>query len=101
MSLLEVIVWLLLGFVAFQFWRVRSISEIADRYIKQYCDNHNLQLLNTARKKTRLTFKYRKPDWYSLYAFEFSANGEDRYEGEIALVGQSVIRTTLPPYRMN
>lgn len=101
MTLLELTVWLLLAFVAFQFWRVRSISETADRYIKHYCDTHKLQLLNTARHKTRLTFKYRKPDWHSVYLFEFSANGEDRYEGEIELVGQTVVRTTLPPYRMN
>ena len=101
MTLLEFTVWLCLAFVIFQFWRIRSISETADKYIKQYCDTHQLQLLSVARAKTSLTFKYQKPDWLSLYRFEFSGNGEDKYTGEITLVGHPVINTTLPPYHAN
>jgi hypothetical protein len=33
--------------------------------------------------------------------FEFSGNGEDRYSGEVELVGKHIIRTTLPPHRVN
>ena len=101
MTLLELTLWLGLGFVAFQFWRIRSISEFTDSYLRQYCKNNQLQLLSIARAKTRITFNYSKPDWHNIFVFEFSGNGEDRYSGEVELVGKHIIRTTLPPHRGN
>jgi len=100
MTLLELTLWLLLGFIAFQFWRIRSISEYTDNYLRQYCQTHQLQLLSIARVRTRITFKYRKPDWYNVFEFEFSGNGEDRYHGEVELVGMHIMSTRLPPYRV-
>ncbi|MBU2977855.1 DUF3301 domain-containing protein [Alteromonas sp. C1M14] len=100
MTLLELTLFLFLGFVGFQFWRIRSISEAANQYILQYCHTHQLQLLTLARTSTRITFKYAKPDWQSHFIFEFSGNGEDRYTGELKMVGKRVVRTQLPPYRV-
>ena len=100
MTLLELTLWLFLGGIGFQFWRIRSISEYANGYVEHYCKKHQLQLLNVARSKTRITFKYKKIDWYNAYAFEFSGNGEDRYRGEVELIGKTVIQTKLPPYRV-
>lgn len=100
MTLLELTLWLVLASVTFQFWRIRSISEFANGYIAQYCKNHQLQLLSVARSKTRITLKHNKFDWHNVYEFEFSGNGDDRYRGEIELIGKMIIRTTLPPYRI-
>ncbi len=101
MSLGELTLWLAIGLVAFQFWRIRSISERANAYARDYCNQHNLQLLAIARRKTRLYTKRGKLDWYSEFLFEFSGNGEDRYTGEIHFVGTYVAKTVLPPYRVN
>ena len=84
----------------YQFWRIRAISEQTNTYLKQYCDKHGLQLLSVARAKTRFSFKYGKPDWHSLFHFEFSSNGEDRYTGEVELIGVRVMRTEVPPHRV-
>jgi len=100
MTLLELTLWLFLVSIGFQFWRIRSISEYANYYLRQYCQQHQLQLLSIARSKTRITLKYNKPDWHNIYEFEFSGNGEDRYTGVIELIGKKVIRTSLPPYRV-
>lgn len=100
MTLLELVVWLVIGFTGYQFWRIRAISEQTNTYLKQYCDKHNLQLLSVARAKTRFSFKYGKPDWHSLFNFEFSSNGEDRYTGEVELIGVRVMRTEVPPHRV-
>ena len=81
MTLLELVIWLIIGFTGYQFWRIRGISERTNVYLKQYCNSNNLQLLSVARAKTRFTFKYGKPDWHSKFNFEFSSNGEDRYTG--------------------
>jgi len=53
-----------------------------------------------ARAKTRFSFKYGKPDWHSVFNFEFSSNGEDRYTGEVELIGVRVMRTEVPPHRV-
>ncbi|GMM68318.1 DUF3301 domain-containing protein [Alteromonas sp. MTD1] len=100
MTLLELVVWLVIGFTGYQFWRVRGISERSNSFLKQYCDTHGLQLLSVARSKTRFSFKYGKPDWQSTFVFEFSSNGEDRYSGEVEMIGLRVIRTEVPPYKM-
>jgi len=97
----ELTLFLLLLAVGFQFWRIRSISERAYGHVEHYCNTHQLQLLSVARKKTRLSFKYAKIDWWSVFVFEFSGNGEDRYVGEMEMIGQKVLRTQLPPYRTN
>lgn len=101
MTLGELTLWLLIGLTAFQFWRIRSISEKANAYARQYCDQHQLQLLSVARQKTRLSGRHGKLDWYSEFTFEFSGNGEDRYSGQIYFIGKQVIKTSLPPYRVN
>ncbi len=100
MTLAELCLFLLIGFAGFQFWRIRSISEAAFEHASRYCETHQLQLLTLARASTRITFKYSKPDWHSRFLFEFSGNGEDRYTGEMELVGKRVLRTQLPPYRV-
>jgi len=100
MTLLELVIWLIIGFTGYQFWRIRGISERTNVYLKQYCNSNNLQLLSVARAKTRFTFRYGKPDWHSKFNFEFSSNGEDRYTGEVELVGMHVLRTEVPPHRV-
>ena len=100
MTLLELVVWMVIVFTGYQFWRIRAISERTNAYLKQYCDKHGLQLLSVARAKTRLSFKYGKPDWHSVFNFEFSSNGEDRYTGEVELIGVRVMRTEVPPHRV-
>lgn len=100
MTLLELVVWLTLGFTGYQFWRIRAISEHANSYLKRYCDTHQLQLLSVARAKTRFSFQFGKPDWHSTFNFEFSSNGEDRYCGEVELVGLRIVRTEVPPHRV-
>ncbi|QJR81765.1 DUF3301 domain-containing protein [Alteromonas pelagimontana] len=101
MTLGEVTLLLLIGLIGMQFWRIRSISEQAYQHVNRYCETHGLQVLSIARKSTKPTFKYGKMDWFSVFIFEFSGNGEDRYAGEMEMIGKKVIRTHLPPYRVN
>lgn len=100
MTLLELVVWLVIAFAAYQFWRVRAISEATYKYLTHYCNTHQLQLLSVARAKTRFSFKYGKPDWHSSFNFEFSSNGEDRYSGQVELVGLRIVHTEVPPHRV-
>jgi hypothetical protein len=100
MTLLELVIWLTIGFTGYQFWRIRAISESAYQYLAQYCNTHQLQLLSVSRAKTRFSFKYGKPDWHNVFNFEFSSNGEDRYSGQVDLIGVRIVRTDVPPHRV-
>lgn len=101
MNLFDLCVLLVISFVAFQFWRIRSISEMTKRYLATYCDQQHLQLISVARKKSTLGFGSGKMDWRSTYYFEFSSNGEDAYTGEVELIGNKIIRTELPAYKIS
>lgn len=87
--------------IVFQFWRIRAISEHARQYLQHYCQQHNLQLLSVARRKTRLSVLRGKIDWKSEFIFEFSGNGEDAYQGVLIMTGLRVLATRLPAYKIN
>ena len=100
MTLAELVLFLVIGMIAFQFWRLRSFSEAVYAYLNQYCQTHQLQLLSVARKRTRISARFGKIDWLTEFEFEFSGNGEDRYTGQVEMVGKRVIRTHIPPHRV-
>lgn len=100
MNLFDLVLLLIIGMVAFQFWRIRAITEQANGYLHQYCEQRQLQLISVARVKTRLSVHRGKLDWYNRFVFEFSGNGEDAYQGELDMAGLRVVDTRLPAYRV-
>lgn len=100
MNLFDVVILLVICLIAYQFWRLRGIAEGAQHYMHRYCDAHSLQLLSLARHSTRLSFQQGNLDLKSVFVFEFSGNGEDRYSGTLEMIGRKVISTHLPPYRV-
>lgn len=101
MNLFDLVLMLALAAIIFQFWRIRAISEHARNYLYQYCQQRNLQLLSVARVQTRLSLYRGKIDWKNEFAFEFSGNGEDAYQGVLVMSGLSVLDTQLPAYKIN
>lgn len=101
MTLLNILLLAIIIAVAYQFWRLRGIAEYARLYVNQYCDRHQLQLLNIARGKTRLSGKGGKLDWHCEFEFAFSGNGEDAQTGTINMQGLKVVNTDLPAYRVD
>lgn len=99
MTLGDILLFLGIFVVGYQFWRIRGITEQVNHYLKQYCDDQDLQLISVARQKSRLTIHKGKLDWHNWFDFEFSGNGEDSYVGEIEMKGIHV-NTQLPPYRV-
>ncbi|MCW8091678.1 DUF3301 domain-containing protein [Alteromonas sp. ASW11-130] len=101
MSIGELSFLLLLAFIGFQFWRIRSISESAHEHVLHYCQKNQLQLLSLSRKKTRISVRFGPLDWYSVFEFEFSSTGEDRYTGSFEMVGKRIVNIYTPAHRMN
>ncbi|MDC8830393.1 DUF3301 domain-containing protein [Alteromonas gilva] len=101
MNLFDVVLLVALFAAGTFFWRIRSISEYASQYLKHYCEQQNLQLISVARKTTKPMVYRGKLDWRSDFIFEFSATGDDCYQGFITMNGRTVVKTELPPHRMN
>ncbi|BDX07627.1 DUF3301 domain-containing protein [Planctobacterium marinum] len=100
-ALSDILFILVTVLVIAQFWRIRAISEAANRYLNLYCEKQGLQLISVARDKTRFGLVRGKPDWKTQFVFEFSGNGEDKYQGVLEMEGHRAVATTVPPYRMN
>ncbi|NCP64521.1 MAG: DUF3301 domain-containing protein [Paraglaciecola sp.] len=101
MNLYDLLLFMVIAFVIFQFWRFRAITEGAYEYLRQYCDNHDLQLLSVSRVKSRIGSYRGKLDWQSEFAFEFSGNGEDSDRGFMYMAGTKVIQVDTPAYRVH
>lgn len=100
-TLTDVVALLIVVVIIVQFWHIRAITEMANRYLGNYCQERDLQLLSVARSKTRLGLHKGKPDWQTEFEFEFSGNGTDRYAGQLFMVGKKVVATDLPAYRVS
>lgn len=87
---------LLLLLVAALFWRERQHSELAALALRRYCKSQGLQLLSVALAHRR----WQRGALTRSYQFEFSSDGEQRYQGVLRLRGLKVEAIDLPPFRM-
>ncbi|OEF23935.1 DUF3301 domain-containing protein [Vibrio rumoiensis] len=96
----DLLMILLVAFLAFLFWQQRRQSEIARTAISRHCEQLNLQLLSTSLLK----YQFKLPDgrfqFHALYQFEFSARGDDYYQGQLIMIGFKAAKFMLPPYRI-
>lgn len=91
---------LALSFGCFLFWQQRRQAELAKSAIARRCKQLDLQLLSMSFG----THKIRTPDarwvWHTVYHFEFSALGDDYYQGQLVMQGFRAVHFDIPPYRM-
>jgi hypothetical protein len=92
--------WLLfgLGLVAWAWYSSASVKEVAVRAARRACERHHQQLLDetVALKRIRLRRDQSgQMRFLRSYGFEFSGDGEQRYRGEIELLGLRLVATNL------
>ncbi len=95
--------WLAAGIVV-ALWQALAFLDARDRVLaraRQACSSLNLQLLDDTVAQVRLR-PARGPGgvmcWRREFRFEFSSNGTDRRQGNVALLGRRVemLRLELP-----
>ena len=93
---------LLVSLCCWYFIYLRKISEIGAKHAEKYCHQSNLQFLSIARKSSRLHINKRYGiHWLSMFDFEFSGDGETKYQGELTLRGLKLENVNVPPYRIH
>ena len=98
------LLWLLLVYLLAQhWWNSKGVKEIALKATQKYCREMEVQLLDQSISLRGLWLKRddkgRLRFWRS-YNFDFSSNGDDRYQGRIVLLGRRVESIQLEPHRV-
>ncbi|WP_299020360.1 DUF3301 domain-containing protein [uncultured Photobacterium sp.] len=96
-NLLGILVLAVLGYL---FWQQRRQTELAQQFIDQRCASLGLQLLAIARGAHKLKDKKGRWRWHTVYLFEFSANGQDSYQGYVVMRGFHPMKFHVPPHHM-
>jgi hypothetical protein len=85
-------------------WSSLKHRDFALKTARQSCDKMGLQLLDQSVGLQKLRFK-RDDDGqmrlFRRYGFEFSSTGDERYYGEIEMLGRRITRVFHEPHRVS
>lgn len=95
----------LIGIVAlstlcYLFWQQRCQSEIAKQAIARKCAALDLQLISTSFGQHKWKTPHGRWRWHTIYHFEFSAVGDDCYQGQLIMLGFNPVDFTIPPHKV-
>jgi len=94
-----------LVFLGVVYWlRARDLKQLALIEASKYCKELDLSLLDESvvlRSIKPMRNSRGKRCLSRTYQFDFTSNGNDRYQGEIRLSGKQVLQIKLPPHRID
>lgn len=96
------IVLLLLAIIGWLWWDSRGAAEHASRVAIQYCQSMGVSFLNdtVAWQKIRLKRGVNgRVQLERTYFFEFTSDMQQRYRGEVIMLGKRVKSIQLDPHR--
>lgn len=103
LSLADLILIAALGLLCTHIWRAQGVKERAKRAVDAHLRSQHLQLLDDNIALRALWVK-RNPAgqlaWWRRYHFEFSAQGDERYQGRIITLGNHVETIQLQAHRL-
>ena len=95
---------IMLMVVGFFYWQnAQKVKEIAWQATQRRCEQLELQRLDGYIALFKIRLQYYKPYQWRIvryYQFEFSAIGDDRYQGVIVMLASQVESIQLEPYRI-
>ncbi len=101
--LLNLLLISLIAFVAIFWWKTLGIKQIAYQVAKRRCDELGVQLLDQSIMLRGIALKRAASGNISIlrkFVFEFSSTGEERYRGEIHMLGLGVNKVELDAHRI-
>jgi hypothetical protein len=103
MSLRSIFLTVLVFCAAWYWLRARELKDHILKYAARHCDDLSLKLLDES-----VVLKELKPHksikgglcLKRRYMFEFTSTGEDRYQGEIIIIGRHIQEVKLETHRV-
>ncbi|WP_261815779.1 DUF3301 domain-containing protein [Vibrio gallicus] len=82
------------------FWQHRKQTEVARMAIERYCNKMELQVVSISSGAHKL--RDHQGRWYrhTEFAFEFSALGDDCYQGRLIMQGMRIMDVQTQAHRM-
>lgn len=94
-----------LVFLGVTYWlRARDLKQLALNKATAHCKDLDLALLDESvalKKISPIRNLKGRLVLARVYQFDFTSNGEDRYQGTITLAGRQVLQIKLPPHRID
>tara|TARA_R110002167_G_scaffold193643_5_gene396231 strand:+ start:4815 stop:5129 length:315 start_codon:yes stop_codon:yes gene_type:complete len=104
MSLRSILLTALI-FLGVTYWlRARDLKQLALSKATNHCKELDLALLDESVVLKKISLMRNIKGRLVLsraYQFDFTSNGEDRYQGSIILAGRQVLQIKLPPHRID
>ncbi len=97
-------IWLGLGVfcIGWHFYYQRQLAEAARSHAHKYCEQQGIQFISIAKISSGLMMVPGKGvRWKNRYLFEFSGDGQSKYEGTLTLLGNQVQTIETPVYKVN
>lgn len=104
MSLRSIFLTALIFLGAVYWLRARDLKQLALNKATQHCKDLDLALLDESvvlKKISLLRNLQGRLVLSRTYHFDFTSNGENRYQGLIILAGRQVLQIKLPPHRID
>ncbi|SFC84857.1 DUF3301 domain-containing protein [Pseudoalteromonas denitrificans] len=93
--------FILIGATIYFFWLNRKIAESAQLHAKNQAEKLQVQLLDVACKRRRLgLLRTGKPGLKSTFIFDFSSDGESRYQAELEMEDIKLVNVAIPPHKI-
>jgi hypothetical protein len=95
---------LILGLVGWLWWDSRGVAERATVAARAYCGNAGVSFLNDTVAWQKIRLKRNRNGRMQLqrtYLFEFASDMQQRYRGEIVMLGKKVESISLDAFRVS
>ncbi len=102
MTIYDLMIAFALGLVGLMIWQNAGFRDRAVGLARQHCEHMNVQLLDDTVSLISLRPRRDKRGNFKLarrYEFEFTATGDQRYHGELTLMGRQLSTIELAPHR--
>jgi len=97
----EFLLIVLLGLVALYWQSGMRGKELAVRAARKECKLCDVQLLDQTVQRVKISMSRDEKDQWRIwreYRFEYTQDGDTRYEGQLTVLGQKVLRIALETF---
>ena len=101
--LFDLLIFAVLVFLAVFWWNTMGIKQQAYAAAKRHCLELSLQLLDQSVMLKRVRLKRNRAGGLSLlrvFVFEFASTGDERYRGEVHVLGRSLVDVSVGLHRI-
>lgn len=99
----DIVVGYIIILLGWYLWQAQKSREYAREVATRYCKQLELQLLDDTVVLVRIRLKKNTSGRIKIarvYRFEFSSMGDERYQGELELIGNELLDISLEAHRV-